>query len=311
MVWSPSSVLAVLHIMVCMYILHRTTKVPLRLTTNTKTLIIGLSVSSGRVRVRRTAPPDDTPLSLSEVVAQLVHVLSPTNQRSPCRSTIYPGGRCACSEITEEDTCEMTPSMDPKVPVCLGPAHLLPGRPCLVYSAGMEASVSFETELARFGCAVHVFHPLADLNASALPEEIQVHALGLSGATQLVRYGESEMKLLTLDELVSVMGHQRRRIDYLKINVADEWDVLRQQLDGGAALWGIPQLAVTLRFPRQVLEGAAGKSDQPNGGSVKDYLQRLKTLQSAGFQLVSSQPGKTKFEGTALSHEYHTFWVRE
>ncbi|XP_043232855.1 uncharacterized protein LOC122387086 [Amphibalanus amphitrite] len=270
--------------------------------------------NSAHVRNKRSVSSDVSDvasLSPPEVVTQLAQLLSPASQRSVCRSTIYPGGRCGCDDISGDDSCGVTPLMDPRTPVCLGKGLLLPGKPCLVYSAGIEAGLSFETELAKFGCTVHVFDPLQQVNASYIPEHVHVHPIGLAGNSHVMSYNNREYDMFSFDDLVQEAGHQRHQIDYLKMNVLDGWGVLLQQSGSGATLRKIPQLAMTLRFPRKVYEGSADKDEPSYGHSLRGYLKQLRALQAAGHQLVLSQPGKEKFDGTNLSHEYRTFWVRK
>ena len=259
--------------------------------------------------------PENLALSLSEVTAQLAHVLSPANQRPSCLSTIYPGGRCHCDDIPGEETCAQTPGMDDKTPVCLGPAHLLPGRPCLVYSVGMNPGLTFENEMAKFGCTVHAFDPVRHVNRSDLPPGMHAHSIGVGDVSQIVSVGGHQLVMKTLDDLVNHMRHEDRQVDYLKMTGSGEWSVLRQQLDGdsGATLRKIPQLAVTLhlRYPHGIFQRGVEKGELPSLEDTREFLQLVRSLEAAGFQLTWSRPGKQKFGGTNLSHEYHTFWVQK
>jgi len=254
-------------------------------------------------------------LSTSEVYEQLKLALSPANQRASCRSVIYPGGKCSCVDATpfDEDNCFMVPVFDGKKTVCLD--ALPPGRPCLVYSFGIRDDISFETEMVKFGCEVHAFDPTVRLNTTGLPAGLHVHYLGVDGRSWTYQQPDGrQFELVTLDALVERLGHRGRRVDYLKLDAeGSEWATLRQQLRGsGQLLRRLPQFTVELHllFPRGMLSEAAKKETQLSVEDAAGFLQTLRDVEAAGFQLLEVKADTSRFKGTGLAMIYETTWLR-
>ena len=256
-------------------------------------------------------------LSKEELFSQLKQVLSPANQRAHCHSTIFPGGKCQCVDATpgDEESCMPVPVLDGKKTVCLDDGMLPPGGPCLVYSFGVRDDLSFETEMVQFGCTVHAFDPTVRLNTTGVPDGLHVHYIGVDGRTWTHRAGGNEFQLMTLNDLVRHLGHEGRRIDYVKLDVeGSEWSILRDQLGArDSVLRRVPQFTLEfhLLFPHGTLSADPGKKLTLRADDAARFLRTVRRLEAAGFRMLESRPDYGKFAGTGISLLYETTWMRQ
>ncbi|XP_037070914.1 methyltransferase-like protein 24 [Pollicipes pollicipes] len=225
---------------------------------------------------------------------------------------MQPGGKCFCSG-NDGGQCEVVAAMDGKKPVCLDAGLLPEGEPCLVYSFGVRTDPSFEVEMARFGCEVHAFDPTV-AKMTSLPAGVQHHLIGIDGRTWTHRTADGrDLPLMTLDDLKSALGHEGRRIDYIKLDAeGSEWNVLQHQLTaGGTALRGTPQVAIEfhLMFPHGTLSDNPSWQHQLLEEDARHQLRTLRALETAGFRLATIK-SFGEFPGIGLAHAYETLWIQ-
>ncbi|XP_037088475.1 uncharacterized protein LOC119109041 [Pollicipes pollicipes] len=116
---------------------------------------------------------------------------------------------------------------------CLDPPlKLATATDCLVYSFGINYDWSFDEAAERFGCEVHSFDPSIDYPEGARSPGITFHHFGIGRNNHSNVYG---WQIYTLDEIVTLLGHENRTIHYLKMDAeGGEFDMMAQQLLDGA-----------------------------------------------------------------------------
>ncbi|CEL97083.1 unnamed protein product [Vitrella brassicaformis CCMP3155] len=107
--------------------------------------------------------------------------------------------------------------------------------PCLVYSVGGKNEWGFEAAIVeRLGCEVHTFdYSLAELRNK--PDGVEFHPWKLSapGDDYQVNVGEGQAySVKGLPEIIKTLGHRKRQIDILKVDVeGDEFRALLPLLE--------------------------------------------------------------------------------
>ena len=132
-------------------------------------------------------------------------------------------------------------------------------KPCLVYSFGVHDSTDWETKMAReFKCDVYAFDPTSKFDTAAAPG-VTFHKLGLQGAGVDVSTTHSALydaidpdKLRTLGEIRTMLGHEKRQVDVLRLDCEGcEWGVLKQlACSDDSSL--VDQLMVELHFQKNL-----------------------------------------------------------
>lgn len=131
------------------------------------------------------------------------------------------------------------------------PLQLATTDNCLVYSVGINYDWSFDEAMERFGCEVHSFDPTIDYPEG--PREghpsITFHHIGIGRNNHTNVYG---WRIHTLDQIVKMLGHEGRTINYLKIDAeGGEFDMLAQQLldsNGDFVLDKVEQIGFEIHF---------------------------------------------------------------
>lgn len=112
---------------------------------------------------------------------------------------------------------------------------------CLVYSFGMSHAILFDKEMEKLGCEVHSFSPsLEKIDESQKGHNSTYHSIGLGSedVDQFIPRKDTQAsdqqtwKLRTLRSLIQALGHEKRTIDVLKIDMEGyEWDILDNMMD--------------------------------------------------------------------------------
>ncbi|KAK4326656.1 hypothetical protein Pmani_002816 [Petrolisthes manimaculis] len=131
--------------------------------------------------------------------------------------------------------------------VCLDNDMEMKARQCLVYSFGVGHDFTFDEQVQDLGCEVHSFD-------HDLDHEIYDYRIGPTAFFHKVRVGpktgsyrniffsycdnaaigtgcDPPIRYQTFTDIRKSLGHERRRVDYLKFDIeGGEWEVLQQML---------------------------------------------------------------------------------
>ena len=99
---------------------------------------------------------------------------------------------------------------------------------CLVYSFGISNDFAFDLNMARIGCEVHLFDPTVNYQQN-FGQNCYFHPYGVYGGPRNTSYSlkfqskyygsiQDQNKMLRLDEIIEMLGHQNRTISILKID---------------------------------------------------------------------------------------------
>ena len=147
-----------------------------------------------------------------------------------------------------------------------------PGRPCLVYSFGVNYIWEFDDQLAsEYGCDVLAFDPSMSTNTHKRRERLMFYREGLAGKDGIQPNG---WKLNKFSSLLKRFQHENKIVDILKIDIEHwEWDSLESALRDGA-----------LNKVRQFVFET--HTDEVGGGpatSASNYLRYMKIWQVGGL----------------------------
>ncbi|XP_071091621.1 probable methyltransferase-like protein 24 isoform X1 [Haliotis cracherodii] len=157
-----------------------------------------------------------------------------------------------------------------------------PPNNCLVYSAGIKNDFSFDDAIAKqYGCEVHSFDPSMTQKSYRRSERVFFHRIGLSDVNVHIRANKTGWEMRTLGAIKQELGHAKRRVDVLKMDIEHwEWKVLPQAIASGF-LDEVTTLDLELhswiRNKTYIYEVPA-----------KDYLEYLRTLRQLhqlGFRI--------------------------
>lgn len=164
----------------------------------------------------------------------------PEKPTSSCRRMVTFGGLASgvgCLEDGDKYAC-----LDE-------PLQLATTDNCLVYSVGINYDWSFDEAMERFGCEVHSFDPTIDYPEGKRSPSITFHHIGIGRNNHTNVYG---WRIHTLDQIVKMLGHEGRTINYLKIDAeGGEFDMLAQQLldgSGDFVLDKVEQIGFEIHF---------------------------------------------------------------
>ncbi|XP_048763073.1 probable methyltransferase-like protein 24 isoform X3 [Ostrea edulis] len=150
-----------------------------------------------------------------------------------------------------------------------------PRNNCLVYSYGIQFDFSFDDAIVKkYNCEVHAFDPSMRVGDHKHGANVFFHATGLSGDNMPSR--GTNWKMRTLQKQREELGHSKRPIDFLKIDVEEwEWKALPQMIRSGT-LKNVRQFAIELHITLR---------SEPNGAKYLLGLTVLKDLYDMGFRM--------------------------
>ncbi|XP_067657291.1 probable methyltransferase-like protein 24 [Haliotis asinina] len=166
-------------------------------------------------------------------------------------------------------------------PVCWDEDYK-PRDPCLVYSFGIGNDFSFDDAMAERGCTVYSFDPSMGVTDHKHSERVFFKNIGLGASDTdsfypnfdgFVRHSTS-WKVRTLKSIMQLLGHEKRVIDVLKIDIeVYEWAVTANILKDGL----FPQI-------RQFLVEWHIFPNEPFRNHFQDMYEVYMSLQKNGFQ---------------------------
>ena len=121
---------------------------------------------------------------------------------------------------------------------------------------------------------------------------------------------------MTFNDLVRHLGHEGRRIDYVKLDVeGSEWSIVTDQMGSAdSVLRNVPQffLEFHLIFPHGELSADPGKKWTLKTEDAREFLRSVRRLEAAGFKMLESIPDPGKYENTGgIATLYETTWIRQ
>ena len=150
---------------------------------------------------------------------------------------------------------------------------------CLIYSFGLDKSTEWEQRMAKkYGCDVYGFDPTSNFAEDVAPG-VKFYKYGLRGvdesniaATHSILYDEIDpSRLRTLSQIVKILGHERRKIDILRLDCEGcEYGVLKQLACGGDSHL-VNQLMIEFHFQKNL--GIATDEDILIGADALNCLE--------------------------------------
>ena len=107
--------------------------------------------------------------------------------------------------------------------------HRIPKDKCLIWSIGSANIFNFENavykEISKT-CEIHTFDPSVGAKPSNLPNYVKFHPWGLGSKSETSSKGWT---MKSMADILSILGHQNRTIDILKIDCEGcEWTTYEQ-----------------------------------------------------------------------------------
>ncbi|KAK3888326.1 hypothetical protein Pcinc_007616 [Petrolisthes cinctipes] len=202
------------------------------------------------------------------------------------------------------------PFLDGDKWICYEPSLAPDPKDCLVYSFGIGNEWSFDDAMDKYGCQVYSFDPTMNRPNFKRGSNIYFKNLGLEGYKGTLPEKE-QSKVDTLGNIMRMLGHEGRRIDYLKIDIeGSEIPALEQVFsDAPHLLTQVSQLGM------EVHPGIYRVDDKLDKTSKYYRVWRIyHLLECLGFQLIhmgvnQNPPTQYKWNGTLQSCCYELVWV--
>ncbi|XP_045216121.1 probable methyltransferase-like protein 24 isoform X2 [Mercenaria mercenaria] len=166
-----------------------------------------------------------------------------------------------------------------------------PGFPCTVYSFGSRFQFDFEVDVIKnYDCEIHTFDPSQPLRKDIkIPSGVNFHLIGIAD-TDFTNDDGWEMQ--TLSSIMRKLGHSRKTIDILKIDIEGwEWKVLPDMLLS-RELKCVKQLAIEVHFGLQINKTTGFETFSRNNWgfvSSNEQLDVLQKLLAFGFNIFISK----------------------
>ncbi|XP_048763072.1 probable methyltransferase-like protein 24 isoform X2 [Ostrea edulis] len=158
-----------------------------------------------------------------------------------------------------------------------------PRNNCLVYSYGIQFDFSFDDAIVKkYNCEVHAFDPSMRVGDHKHGANVFFHATGLSGDNMPSR--GTNWKMRTLQKQREELGHSKRPIDVLKIDIEEyEYLAVPNMLETGI-LKDIRQMAIEFHVTLKTDRSRRFKEEPPK----EKYfftLSLFKDLYDLGFRI--------------------------
>lgn len=209
-------------------------------------------------------------------------------------------------EATWYDSCG---SWEGETYVCLDNIHWdSVNDQCIVYSFGMSHLMSFEKDMARANCTIHLYDPHEDLDPNPsqhifFKKEGLAHKTGkmalrlhqnsskphrqnlLSKTTMPVKLTKP-LPVKTLSEFLKENGDQDKEISYLRMDIeGEELEVIPEMIRSGA-LNNVRQLGIQLHTGSMTMR----KKERPP--VLRKLLKAWNKMNDMGLQLISYLPNR-------------------
>ncbi|XP_055888158.1 probable methyltransferase-like protein 24 [Biomphalaria glabrata] len=128
-----------------------------------------------------------------------------------------------------------------------------PSPPCLVYSFGIDNDFRFDDAMAEIGCEVFSFDPSMGVEDHQRSERVRFLNLGIATFDSdnfmplmdgYTLNSKKTWKIRTLSSIKKMLGHEKRALDILKIDVETyEWEIMKDLVKNGS-LQSVKQLTL-------------------------------------------------------------------
>ena len=223
------------------------------------------------------APPDWTrarPDTWTELIATLFDYIEKPHAR--CRKAVRIGGQPDYKSR----------KFDGYKWVCLDPElGLLQTNSCLLYSFGVDHDWSFDDNVQRLQCEIHAFDPSIGQTDHRRSARISFHNVGIGGRDETREVRGRRWEMRTYSSLVTQLGHQRRTVHYLKVDVEGaEWDMFPHLLaQSPHLLHNVRQIGMEVHLGFEPRDRDAGLD------RWRQYLSVFQRLETAGFRLFHAE----------------------
>ena len=170
------------------------------------------------------------------------------------------------------------------------PHRIFSQAKCLIYSVGSADQYDFEDAVHSNGphCEIHTFE--IRKNHIPTPSYIKYHQIGVGGL-----FTKNDSRYKTLYEIADELGHQKRIIDILKIDIeCSEYQVLTDHLFSELASRGvfIRQIAIEIH-PLQIYRGKMappGETNTTHAHAVERIRELFRVFQNHKYVIYHKEP---------------------
>jgi len=146
--------------------------------------------------------------------------------------------------------------LDGQKAVCLQPISVAPPpNSCIIYSIGINNEWSFDDAMERYGCNIFAFDPSMKDAQDQFNRSSGIHFYKIGLGVRDETINSTGWKILSLESIRRLLGHQDLVIDYLKMDIEyHEWAVLPELMKSGE-LAKVRQMGIEFHlFPHESLE---------------------------------------------------------
>jgi len=174
---------------------------------------------------------------------------------------------------------------------------------CLVYSFGLNTFTPYEQDVKELlNCEIHGFDPTPGLDFSHINKMgIKTHVIGMAESDTQIKIQGQMVPAMTLESIINMLGHQKRKIDVLKMDIESyEWPILMKLGQTCHDLPPIDRINVELHWWG---EAFGMKND------IVDLIQIFMQLDECGYRLYHAEPHLKRVPQVVQASEFS--WVHE